>query len=153
MNNYDLMRTYFYSCKYGAQLHELFLLDPTNNRWKIDNHIFGKEHVCFKNGKPHVISGDVVPWDEAERIGINAICYFGKDFKELNVAEKIKQNYSDELFLTYDIFSFVNKKHCILGDTLVSHFAFSGQTSLRTRNDILEQYRNLINMNDRKIID
>lgn len=144
MNNFDLMRTYFYSGKYGAQLHELFLLDPTNSRWKINNHIFGKEHVCFKNGKPRIISGRIVPWDEAERIGINSICYFGKDFKELNVAEKIKQNYSDELFLTYDIFEFTNKKHCILGNTLVSHFAFSGQNGLRDRNDILEQYKKML---------
>ena len=144
MNNFDLMRTYFYSGKYGAQLHELFLLDPKNNRWKIKNHIFGKEHVCFKSGKPHIISGAIVPWDEAERICINSICYFGKDFKELKVAERIKQNYSDELFLTYDIFAFTDKKHCILGDTLVCHFAFSGQTGLRERNDILEQYKKII---------
>ena len=112
--------------------------------YKINNHIFGKEHVCFKNGNPRIISSRIVPWDEAERIGINSICYFGKDFKELKVAERIKQNYSDELFLTYDIFAFTNKKHCILGDTLVCHFAFSGQTGLRERNDILEQYKKII---------
>lgn len=145
VDNYTLMREYFYSGKYGAQLHELFLMDPENNRWKIPNHVFGKEHVCFKSGTPHIISGAIVPWDEAERIGINSICYFGKDFKELNVAERIKQNYSDELFLTYDIFAFTKKKHCIFGDTLVCHFAFSGQKGLRERNDILNEYKKLLN--------
>lgn len=142
-DNYRLMFEYFYSGKYGAKLHELFLMDPMNERWKIENHVFGAEHVCFKNNNARVIS-KLVDWYEAERIAINAICYFGKDFKELNVAAKMQNNYSDELFLTYDIFQYTDKKHMVLGDTLVSHYAFSGQRGLRERIDILDAYKKLI---------
>lgn len=143
-NNYKLMYEYFYSDKYGAQLHELFLMDPTNSRWKINNHVFGKNGVYFKNKHHEENITRMVPWDYAERIGINSICYFGKDFKKLNVAKKITECYSDELFLVYNIFNSTNQKHCILGNTLVAHFAFSGQKGLRARVDILNKYKILI---------
>ena len=146
-NNYDMMNAYFYSGKYGAQLHELFLLDPTNKRWKCENKIIDDKHVCFKNNHARIIK-HMVDWSEAERICINSICYFGKDFKKINVANKIQNNYSDELFLTYDVFKYTDQKHVILGNTLIAHFAFSGQTGLRNRNDILLKYKELINANN-----
>lgn len=146
MDNFNLMKSYFYSGKYGAQLHELFLLDPYNKRWKIPNKEIDKKDVYFKPGISinACNTSRIVPWDWAERICINSICYFGKDFKELDVYKKINECYSDELFLTYNIFNFTNKKHCILGDTLICHFAFSGQKGLRERNDILNQYKKII---------
>lgn len=147
MNNFDLMRSYFYSGKYGAGLHDLFLMEPEADYWKIDNYEIDQKDVYLKPGSSitqcntsRIVSG----WDYAERICINSICFFGKDFKELDVCQKINKSYSDELFLTYNIFNFTNRKHCILGDTLICHFAFSGQQGLRERNDILNQYRNLI---------
>lgn len=143
-NNYDMMNAYFYSGKYGAQLHELFLLDPTNKRWKIKDHVFGKEGVYFKNKNHEENVTRKVPWDYAERIGINSICYFGKDFKKLNIAKNITECYSDELYLVYNIFKRTSQKHCVLGNTLISHFAFSGQKGLRERNDILDEYKKLI---------
>ncbi len=147
LSKFEIMNAYFYSEKYGAQLHELFLFDPKNERWKINNYILDKKDVYFKSGISinACNTSRVVPWNYAERICINSICYFGKDFKELDVYKKINESYSDELFLTYNIFNFTNKKHCILGNTLVAHFAFSGQKGLRDRTDILKKYKELIN--------
>lgn len=146
LNNFDLMNKYFYSAKYGAQLHELFLLDPLNNRWKINNYELDKKDVYLKPGVSIAMCNTthIVPWNYAERICINSICYFGKDFKALNIYQKINESYSDELFLTYNIFNFTNRKHCILGNTLICHFAFSGQTGLRNRLDILQKYKQLL---------
>lgn len=146
MNKFNLMKNYFYSAKYGAMLHELFLLEPSDPRWKIDNYELDKKDVYLKPGISinACNTSKVVPWDYAERICINSICYFGKDFKELDVYKKINESYSDELFLTYNIFNFTNKKHCILGNTLICHFAFSGQIGLRSRNDILQRYKQLL---------
>ena len=146
MDNFNLMRSYFYTGKYGADLHDLFLMDPNAEYWKIDNYELDQKDVYLKPGISisQCNTSKIVPWEYAERICINSICYFGKDFKELNVCQKINESYSDELFLTYNIFNFTDRKHCILGNTLVCHFAFSGQTGLRKRTDILEQYRKLI---------
>lgn len=144
LNKYDLQKAYFYSGKYGARLHEQFLEFPDDEMWKIPNYEFGREAVLFKNKKHEEIVNHMVDWAYAIRPGINAICYFGKDFKSLDVANKINACYSDELFLMYNVLKDTKWKHCILGDTLVSHFAFSGQNGLRNRKDILEKYKRLI---------
>lgn len=144
LNKYDLQRAYFYSGKYGALIHKLFLMDPYNERWKLENHEFGREAVLFQNKNHEENVQRMVPWDYVIRPGINSICYFGKMFKDLNVAERIKGCYSDELFLMYNVLKDNSLKHCILGNTLVSHFAFSGQKGLRNRKDILDAYRRLI---------
>lgn len=144
ISKYDLQRLYFYSGKYGAQLHELFLLDPKDKRWKVPNHVFGREAVLFQNKTHEEVVTRMVPWDYAIRPGINSICYFGKTFKKLNVAKEINSCYSDELFLMYNVLRGNNLKHCILGNTLISHFAFSGQKGLRDRVDILKKYKELI---------
>lgn len=144
LNKYDLQKAYFYSGKYGARLHEQFLEFPDDAMWKIPNYEFGREVVLFKNKNHEEIVNRMVDWAYAIRPGINSICYFGKDFKALDVANKINTCYSDELFLMYNVLKDTKWKHCILGDTLVSHFAFSGQSGLRNRNDILEKYKRLI---------
>ena len=144
MNAYTLQKTYFYSAKYGAKLHELFLEFSDSYWWKIPNHVFGCEAVLFKNKVHEENVSKMVPWDYAIRPGINSICYFGKDFKKLNVAKRINECYSDELFLMYNVLKDTSLKHCIYGDTLIAHFAFSGQKGLRERKDILEQYKKLI---------
>lgn len=145
LSKYDLQKMYFYSGEYGAKLHEFFLFDPKNERWKIPNHEFGREAVLFKNKNHEEVVTRMVPWDYAIRPCINSICYFGKDFKSLNVSNRINECYSDELFLMYNILKDTKRKHCILSDTLISHFAFSGQKGLRERTDILKKYEKLIN--------
>lgn len=144
LNKYDLQKAYFYSGKYGASLHEQFLNFPDDEMWRIPNHEFGREAVLFKNKNHEENVQKMVPWDYAIRPGINSICYFGKAFKELNVAQRITNCYSDELFLMYNVLKDTAIKHCIFGETLVSHFAFSGQTGLRDRKDILNSYKELI---------
>lgn len=144
LSKYDLQKMYFYSAKYGAKLHEFFLFDTEAERWKIPNHEFGREAVLFKNKNHEEVVTRMVDWAYAIRPGINSICYFGKMFKKIDVAKRINACYSDELFLMYNVLKDTNLKHCILGSTLVSHFAFSGQEGLRDRKDILKQYEKLI---------
>ena len=91
--------------------------------WKVDNFEFGKE-MNFK-GKFGMI-----------RPSINAICFFGKDFKNLNV-----KNYpnDDEEFLTNQVFN-CGRKSIIYGDTLVAHYAFYPQRNYLNSKNILKKY-------------
>lgn len=145
MSKWQMMNAYFYHGDLGADLHDLFLKTANTNIWTIDNHTFGPEAVQWSDSKhPHNVTA-MVPWSYAERMGINSMCYIGDDFNKIDVAKKIESCYSDELFLMYNIFDYSpNMKHYIIGDTLVSHFAFSGQGGLRERTDILNRYKSLI---------
>lgn len=144
LTKWQMMNAYFYNGDLGAALHTQFLTKPTN-LWEIDNHEFGPEAVQWKyNTHEHLVS-NMVAWDYAERMGINAMCYIGDDFKQLDVADRIHSCYSDELFLMYNVFDYApDKKHCIVGTDLVCHWAFSGQTSLRDRKDLLKMYQVLV---------
>ena len=144
MSMWDRMYAGFYSEDIGRMVHKEFLRRPFDHTYKIPNKVIGPDHVYFANRiHPHMVS-NMVDWSYAERIAINAICFMGSDFTRLHVCEKIKQCYSDELWLTYNAFDHTSQRHCVYGDTLVSHFAFSGQGNLRQDNDILNKYRKLI---------
>ena len=91
--------------------------------WKTENFIFGKE-MNFK-GKFGCI-----------RPSINAICFFGKDFKNLNV-----KNYrsDDEEHLTNDVFN-TGRKSIIQGNVIVAHYAFYTQRNYLNSKNILKNY-------------
>lgn len=91
--------------------------------WKIENFDFGRE--CNFKGQFTI------------RPSINAICFFGKDFKSLNVKAYKKD---DEEHLTNDVFS-CGRKHIILGNTLVAHYAFYTQRPYLSTKNILELYK------------
>jgi hypothetical protein len=134
----------FYSSEIGELIHREFLLHPFDSSFHVSNTIIGPECVYFSNkNHAHLISNGINWWN-AERITINAICFLGLDFKKLCVPEKIQTCYSDELWLTFNVFDFTSQRHCIYGDTLVSHFAFSGQGKLLNNNVILDKYRTLV---------
>lgn len=99
----------------------MFKDDPV---WKIENFEFGKEMNI--KGRYGLI-----------RPSINAICFFGKDFKKLNV-----KNYrsDDEEFLTNDVFK-CGRKSIIQGNTLVAHYAFYTQRQFLNSKNILKYYR------------
>lgn len=145
LSKWQMMNLYFYQGNLGASMHDLFLKTCNHPFWLLPNHTFGAEAVQWKDPKhPHLVT-DMVEWAYAERMGINAMCYLGEDFANLDVANRINGCYSDELFLMYNIFDYAaDKTHCIMGSELVSHFAFSGQRGLRDRVDILDRYRRLI---------
>lgn len=94
--------------------------------WKVDNFEFGKE-MNFKG-----TFGCIRP-------SINAICFFGKDFRELNV-----KNYpsDDEEFLTNDVFK-SGRKSIVKGDVIVAHYAFFTQRDYLNTTDILKKYDNM----------
>lgn len=93
--------------------------------WHIDNFVFGKEQNYHLSGNRII------------RPSINAICFFGKDFKKLNV-----KNYhsDDEEFLTNQVFN-CGRKSIIYGDTLVAHYAFYTQRNYLNSKRILELYK------------
>lgn len=93
--------------------------------WHVKNFEFGKEQNY------HLSGGRII------RPSINAICFFGKDFKDLDV-----KNYKsdDEEFLTNQVFG-CGRKSIIYGDTLVVHYAFFTQRKYLNSNGILEKYR------------
>jgi len=92
--------------------------------WKIENFEFGKEMNI--KGRYGLI-----------RPSINAICFFGKDFRLLNV-----KNYKsdDEEFLTNEVFG-CGRKSIIQGNTLVAHYAFFTQRNYLNSKNILELYK------------
>ena len=95
--------------------------------WKIENFEFGKE-MNFKDS-----FGCIRP-------SINAICFFGKTFKNLNV-----KNYKndDEEHLTNNVFD-SGMKSIIQGDTIVVHYAFYTQRAYLNSKNILKKYKDLI---------
>lgn len=98
------------------------LRDP--EAWKVDNFEFGKE-MNFKGA-----FGCIRP-------SINAICFFGKDFRDLSV--KSYRN-DDEEFLTNQVFS-SGRKSIILGNVLVVHYAFFTQREYLNSKNLLEKYK------------
>jgi hypothetical protein len=141
---WDRLYAGFYSSDIATMVHRDFLMRPFHNTFKVPNKVIGPEHVYFRDQKhPHMVS-NMVDWWYAERIAINAICFLGSDFKKLDVRNKIQKCYSDELWLTYNVFDHTKQRHCVYGDTLVSHFAFSAQTGLRNNGSILQKYQDLI---------
>lgn len=95
--------------------------------WKVKNFEFGKEYN-FK-GKFGCI-----------RPSINAICFFGKDFKNLKV-----KNYrlDDEEFLTNEVFN-CGRKSVVQGNVIVAHYAFYTQRQYLNTKNILEKYESII---------
>ena len=143
LSRYWKMRTGFYYGEVGQLIHQAFLANPTSGEWKVgDRKVTATDVEWESSSHPHMVS-NMVNWYYAERIAINAICYDGNDFNQLDVANRIQACYSDELFLTYNIFDYTKKTHCVYGDTLVAHFAFSGQKGLRDNQYILNQYKSL----------
>lgn len=109
----------------AAHLLSLFAKFKTEDFWHIENFEFGKEQNY------HLSGGRII------RPSINAICFFGKDFKDLDV-----KNYKsdDEEFLTNHVFG-CGRKSIIYGDTLVVHYAFFTQRKYLNSKSILEKYR------------
>lgn len=94
--------------------------------WKVDNYTFGKE-MNFK-GRFGCI-----------RPSINAICFFGSDFKKLNVKNC---SVDDEEFLTNHVFN-CGRQSIIYGDTLVVHYAFYTQRQHLNTTNVLTKYKNI----------
>lgn len=106
-------------------LLKLFAQFKNEAFWHIKNFEFGKEQNY------HLPGGRVI------RPSINAICFFGKDFKKLNV-----KNYKmdDEEFLTNQVFN-CGRKSIIYGETLVAHYAFYTQRNYLNSKNLLSLYR------------
>ena len=128
-NNCDIPHLMYNTWKdptVAEKLLHAFAELKNNEIWKIDNFEFGKEFNYKING------GCIRP-------SINAICFFGKDFKNLKV-----KNYrtDDEEFLTNDIFK-CGRKSIILGNVIVAHYAFFTQRPYLNTTNILKIYDNL----------
>lgn len=126
-NNYDTPNLMYLTWKdptVAEKLLEGFAKFNDVDIWKVDNFEFGKEYN-FKGS-----FGCIRP-------SINAICFFGKDFKDLDV-----KNYKsdDEEFLTNQVFG-CGRKSIIYGDTLVVHYAFFTQRKYLNSKSILAKYR------------
>lgn len=108
----------------AEHLLRLFAEFKDEDIWHIKNFEFGKEWNY------HLPGGRII------RPSINAICFYGKDFKRLNV--KNYQN-DDEEFLTNQVFD-CGRKSVIFGDTLVAHYAFFTQRAYLNSKNILGLY-------------
>jgi len=73
---------------------------------------------------------------EYERVSINCICWFGRDFRIFNGTVGVE----DEQILSCDVTRILSRFNAMCGDALVSHFAFGPQREHMDRTDILEKY-------------
>lgn len=126
-NKYDtpnLMYSTWKDPTVAESLLTLFAQYKDSDVWKVDNFEFGKE-FNFKGG-----FGCIRP-------SINAICFFGKDFKQLNV-----KNYKadDEEFLTNEVFN-CGRRSIIQGNVLVAHYAFFTQRNYLNSKNVLRLYK------------
>lgn len=74
-----------------------------------------------------------------ERVSINCISWFGKDFKEFNGIVGA----NEEEWLSHDKPLNLLTPNCINGDALCSHFAFYSQRNFLDTTNILEEYINV----------
>ena len=126
-NNCDISNLMYLTWKdpnVAEKLLEGFAKFKDSDIWKVENFEFGKE--CNFKGKFGCI-----------RPSINAICFFGKDFKDLKV-----KNYraDDEEHLTNDVFN-CGRKSIILGNVVVAHYAFYTQRQYLNNKNILRFYK------------
>lgn len=108
----------------AEHLLRLFAQFKDESFWHVENFEFGKEQNY------HLSNGRVI------RPSINAICFFGKDFKELRVKE---YENDDEEFLTNQVFD-CGRKSVVYGDTLVTHYAFFTQRKYLDSKNTLRFY-------------
>lgn len=124
LDTYSVMYNTWKDPDVAAKLLSVFHEYKDEPVWKMENFEFGKEMNL--KGKMGCI-----------RPSINAICFFGKDFKTLNV-----KNYpsDDEEFLTNQVFN-CGRKSIIQGDLVVAHYAFFTQRAYLNTTNILELYK------------
>lgn len=75
------------------------------------------------------------------RFSINAILWFGKDFKNF----KGVVPGDDEEYLSCTLPSIIGKSNCYNGDAVLSHFAFGTQREVLDKKEILERYGEFLN--------
>ena len=111
------------------------------NGWG-DSSLCEEKHRCFLSRLPSNI--DAYKFEKYETIGqrisINAICWFGKDLKEFSgIVDK-----QEEPWLSQVAPGLKNKKVCVNGNALCSHYSFWVQREHMDKTDILEKYKELI---------
>jgi len=81
-----------------------------------------------------------------ERVSINAVCWFGKDFSKFDgiivpecnsIGVPVKD---DEQWLACDYPRSINRANVIYGGAICSHFSFYRQKDFLSKTDILEKY-------------
>lgn len=103
--------------EFAEELHREFLKNPTDPKW-----------TSFEK------------WvaTEYERISINAICFFGKDFASEPVAD------DEELFLSVDRPRAIQRPNVVCGKAVCVHFAFHTQRAHLDATGILDEYKKLV---------
>lgn len=113
-------------CKYGwkdsnlcEEKHNKFIINLNNNN--IQQYKFDRYETI------------------GQRVSINVICWFGKEFKEFSgiVGE------DEEPWLSEVAPSQRNKKICVCGDALCSHYSFWAQREHLDKTNILQKYKEI----------
>ncbi len=76
-----------------------------------------------------------------ERVSVNFITWFGKDFYEFN---GIIEDLDEEKWLSVDKPKYINKHNCICGSAIVSHYSYHMQREyLELKTSILQEYKTI----------
>jgi len=122
---------------------EIIEYDCMGNGWK-------NPEICYELHKQFISSiinkknedwYDFKSWIALnnERISINALAFYGKDFINIDVDE------DEEQFLSSDYPKYANLKNIIIGNILCVHYAFGSQREFLDTTNILELYKNISN--------
>jgi hypothetical protein len=110
---------------YAETVHRAFLQDLKDGNISKWHKSFGS-WTCF----------------DYERVSINCIAWLGKTFKEFEGDVGV----DEEAWLSVDKPKMMNKPNVILGDAIVAHFSFFTQRSHLDNTDILQKYKECINI-------
>lgn len=81
-----------------------------------------------------------------ERVSINCIAWLGKTFKEFEGDVGV----DEEAWLSVDKPKMMSKPNVIFGDAIVAHFSFFTQRSHLDNTDLLQKYKECLNLSPRK---
>jgi hypothetical protein len=80
------------------------------------------------------------------RVSINTIAFFGRD-PLLKFFNSLNQDRDDEEWFTDILPILFCRSNCIFGEGIVAHYAFGNQMKSLNETNILEQYKNIQNLN------
>ena len=97
----------------------------------------------IKNGKIDLVKTNDYILDHTQRVNINCISWFGKEFAKFNGTVGIEE----EEWLSRTAPKEFNKNNAICGNSVVAHYGFRTQKKFLDKTNVLNEYKKLMSIN------
>jgi len=118
-----------------------------DGNWFEDKEHILKKHYIFleliKNGKIDLVKTNDYILDHTQRVNINCISWFGKEFAKFNGTVGIEE----EEWLSRTAPKEFNKNNAICGNSVVAHYGFRTQKKFLDKTNVLNEYKKLMSIN------